>query len=146
MKSTSDGFTLLEMIVTLALMSLALAVVLPVVTSRNGTSLDATAAEIAGVIRLSRSKAIAQNQTQSLFINLAQRTISDGRRVELLQIDPAYGIVASFGRETGNAGEPSYRFFADGQTTGGKVEISKDGQRRVVAINWVTGAVTVGTP
>jgi general secretion pathway protein H len=146
MKTNDDGFTLLEMIVTLALMSLALATVLPSVMGSRGNSIDATASQIAAVMRLAQSRAISQNLSQTLVVDVGKRTLDSGQHASLLHIAEDYDMKVTFARGTDGGGSPAFVFFADGQTTGGKVELSRKGDHRSIALNWVTGAVTVSTP
>ncbi len=146
MKSSEEGFTLLEMIVALALMSLVIATVLPSVVGRHSDSVDAVANQIASVLRLAQARATSQNLAQTVLLDLDRHIVESGQHQLLMDINPDYGITVSFGRNGTAGGMPSYTFFADGQTTGGKIELLHNGERRVVAINWVTGAVTVAKP
>src|SRR5438045_1542584 len=91
------GFTLIEMIVVLAILGFALVLIVGYKPPwSRGLDIDAGAAELAGQLRLARSEAIAGNQAVALDLDLAghryrlgnaaPRPLPAGLGVELLTV------------------------------------------------------------
>src|SRR6266851_4843445 len=73
------GFTLIELVVVLAIVALLLAIVLPFGLHRRGhDELASGAREIAGALRLARSRAILVNRPASFVVDVAIRFFPDG--------------------------------------------------------------------
>ena len=71
------GFTLIELIVTLTILGLALALIVGYKPPwSSGLGLRGTAAELASGLRLARSEAILRNQSIAFEIDLAGHVIS----------------------------------------------------------------------
>lgn len=138
------GFTLIEVIVTLAILGFALTLVVGYKPPwSSGLGLKGTAAELASGLRLARSEAIARNRSVAFDLDLeghryrigtaAARRLPTNLSLELLTIageghGPAAGDI---------------RFNPDGSSTGGRIVVA-DGQRRMaVGVDWLTGRVTV---
>src|ERR1700726_3744364 len=67
-----SGFTLIEVIVTLAILGLALALIVGYKPPwSSGLGLRGTAAELASGLRLTRSEAILRNQSTAFELNVA---------------------------------------------------------------------------
>lgn len=134
------GFTLLELLVVLVVMSLVIAAV-PIVMSGGlaGLELKAAAREVADTLRHARGRAIALNDDVVFAIDGAtgRYAVTPGGRGGVL----AEGTEVSVRPESA-AG--AVRFFPDGGSTGGRVTISRDGRRYELRIDWLTGQITVG--
>jgi general secretion pathway protein H len=140
----SSGFTLIEVIVTLAILGLALALVAGYKPPwSSGLALKGIAGELASGLRLARSQAIASNRSVSLDLDLighryrigtaAIRQLPSNLSIELLTIAGE--------RQAPNTGD--IRFNPDGSSTGGRITLA-DGQRRMaVGVDWLTGRVSV---
>ncbi len=133
------GFTLVELLVVLAVMSLAIAAV-PIVMSGgvSGLALKAAARDVADALRHARGRAIALNDEVVFSIDGAsgRYAVTPGTRGGVL----AEGTEVSVRPESA-AG--TVRFFPDGGSTGGRVTISRDRRRYDVRIDWLTGQVSV---
>jgi general secretion pathway protein H len=139
------GFTLLELIVVLVIISLASVFAAPLLTRPSGdATLIATAQKLADEMRLARASAIRDNAERTLTIDLARRRFwVDG----VTAASPiASGISVDFvtlQREQLSASEGCLRFFVDGSATGGNV-VLKAGKRTVsVDLDWMTGHASV---
>jgi general secretion pathway protein H len=146
MKSSSAewGFTLVEMLVVLALMSVLLAVSLPYARSAGEAQrLDAETRKLAALLSEARVTALSKGAEAVARFNLDERRadlVGGMRNVDLpdgfdLKVLTAANEIE--GREAG------IRFFPEGGSTGGKVIVSHMGKERVIAINWLTGAVVI---
>jgi general secretion pathway protein H len=144
-RATEAGFTLLELIVVLVILSLASVFAAPLLTRPAGDArLLATAQKIADEMRLARASAIRDNAERTLTIDLARRRFwVDG----VTRASPiAQGIAVDFvtlRQEQSSAREGRLRFFVDGSATGGNVVLSAAGRSVHVDLDWMTGHVSV---
>jgi general secretion pathway protein H len=138
------GFTLIEVIVTLAILGLALVLAVGFKPPwSSGLGLKATAAELASGLRLARSEAIANNRSVVLGLDLighryrvgagAERRLPGNISIELLTI-------AGERQETGIG---DIRFHPDGSSTGGRIALADGRQRMAVGVDWLSGRISV---
>jgi general secretion pathway protein H len=142
--SGDAGFTLIEVVVVLAVLGFALVLLVGYRSPwSKGFDIDSTAAELAGRLRLVRSEAIAGNRPVVLEFDLpgrryrggtaAPRALPTGLAIELLTV----------AGERPNAAGGGILFHPDGSSTGGRIVLA-DGTRRVaVGVDWLTGRVSV---
>jgi general secretion pathway protein H len=134
------GFTLIEMVVVLAILGLMLGLVLthgPVRSQR--IEIDAAARDIAGSLRLARSNAIAQNRLVTFNIDVAHGiTRTDNGPPHSL---PAY-LTLRVTAERGGA-VPGIRFAPDGSSSGGQIELLAHGRHVQIGVDWLTGRVRI---
>jgi len=139
------GFTLIELVVALAVAALLLAIVLPFGLHRRGhDELASGAREIAGALRLARSQAILVNRPASFVVDIengfwrppgatAARAVPAGSRISLFTAQ----------EEQRSASTGAIRFFPDGSSTGGGVALSLGSERYDILVDWLTGGVSV---
>ena len=140
----SAGFTLIEILVTLAILSLALALIVgqrPPWSSTMGVR--AAAAQIAAGLREARSEALAQNRPMSFDIDIAQhrfrvgsgpiRSLPGELNLELLTVSG----------ERRNAHTGGIQFNPDGSSTGGRISIADGRLAIAVGVDWLTGRVSI---
>lgn len=143
--NSTRGFTLVEMIVVVAILGLVLAMVaargplgLHTLTAR------AAANELASGFRQARARAIAGNRPVAVSIDLAGHRwrVGTDRPTELPR-DLDIAVLTVAGQSAGGTAA-DIRFLPDGSSTGGRVEL-KDGQRRMrIGVDWLNGRVSVG--
>jgi general secretion pathway protein H len=138
------GFTLIEVIVTLAILGLALLLITGYKAPWSTTlGLKGSAAELASGLRLARSQAIAGNRPVAVDLDLARRRyrVGDGPS-QALPKTVSMTMLTVVGENRGrNAGD--IRFNPDGSSTGGRIVLTQDGRRIAVGVDWLTGRVTV---
>ncbi len=138
------GFTLLEVVVVLAVLALGLGLLAARGPPRSAAlEIRAAAVELAQALRLARARAIARNAPAGLTLDLARRSWRvDGSPERALP--PAFALsVRAAGTETLGDRLGAIRFAPDGSSTGGWIEIS-DGRRRVqIGVDWLSGRVTL---
>src|SRR5260370_20890812 len=139
-----SGFTLIEVIVVLAILGLALVLVVGYKPPwSSGLGLKGTAAELASGLRLARSEAIASNRSVVLDLDLighryrvgtgAERRLPGNVSIELLTI----------AGEREGAGTGDIRFNPDGSSTGGRIALGDGRQRLAIGVDWLTGRISV---
>src|SRR5215207_1423692 len=130
MASGAPGFTLLEILVVLAILGLALVLVTGFRPPwSRGFDLDSTAAELAAHLRLVRSEAIARDRPVAFELDLANHQYRRGRAAARpLPRELLIELVTITGERQG-AAAGAIRFYADGSSSGGRIVLA-DGWRR----------------
>lgn len=139
------GFTLIEMIVVIAILTLAMTLIVGYRPPwSGGLGARGAAAELASAFRLARSEAISRDGPVSVVIDVAshryrigdgpERTFPPSLKVELLTVTSERSAI--------NAGE--IRFNPDGSSTGGRVTIGNGSRTLAVGVDWLNGRVSIG--
>ena len=137
------GFTLVEMLVVLAIMALVAAIAAPGLVSHYRTkSLETVAGEITMRLRLSRTSAIATARPRQVVVDLGSRLIRFGERDSLALPDDVKMTVTT-GQETVVAGRQTVlTFLPDGSASGMDIALEQKGRTARIAVNWLTGLST----
>ena len=139
------GFTLVELLVVLAIMTMMLVIAAPyAATALPGVSLTRAAHDVAAGLRTARSLAISRNRETAFRLDLAARrfTVDDGRAARTL--DGALDITLVTARaavEDDDVG--AIVFYPDGSSTGGRVTLALDERDYHVDVDWLTGRVSI---
>ena len=138
------GFTLLEILAVLALLGIALAVT---AFSLDGglerARLDATARDVAAALRHTRTRALVEHRPQWFTLDLnARNFVSPGRGPQDIPAGTTLHVTSA-AEDVEHAGQARIRFFADGSSTGGNIELSRKRRGVRIDVDWLTGAVAV---
>ncbi len=136
------GFTLIEIIAVVALVALATTVVLlSTTTGLEAARTRAASKELVTALRYTRTQAIVKRESQALTIDVENRTYeAPGRApVELPRQLELKLLTAAQEQVDDQVGR--IRFFPDGASTGGHVELIHGDARWRIDINWLTGEV-----
>lgn len=143
MRAPTAGFTLLEMLVVMALVAAASVLAMAAFgDGLRGARLHSAAKEVAAQMRFTRALAIASGVPQEFVVDPAARAwrAPKGRHGRL----PDTGeLVFTGARNLQGAGEGAVRFFPDGAATGGRVRLVANGGGWDVDVAWLTGEVQV---
>ena len=139
----SRGYTLMEVLVALAVIGMVLAAV-PLVAGgpRPGAEARAAAVELASALRRTRSGAIAGFRSEVFYLDTERRVYRVGSKGQDNPLPEGLAVSLYTARSElvdGHAGR--IRFFPDGSATGGRVTLAGGGHSYVVAVDWLTGAV-----
>lgn len=139
------GFTLLEILVVLVLLSMTYALVPPLfATGGSTTELKAGARQVAAGLRKARSLAIARREETTLTLDVEARNFflsGDGVRRKL----PHTATISVFTAqgEVADASSASIRFYPDGSSTGGRVTLAMGERKFDIDVDWLTGQVEI---
>ncbi len=139
------GFTLIELLVVFLIMTGVLAIGVSLMSGGTvGTSAEKDVRGLVSALREARSQSILRNRevvveistdsgTYGIANSEVQGRLESGATVSL--------VVASIEQTNENTG--GFRFFPDGSSTGGEINISGDTGAYVVKVEWLTGRVAV---
>jgi general secretion pathway protein H len=144
----SRGFTLLELLVVLAILALTLSFVAPTLSGRaTNTEVRAAALQIGSGLRLARSQAIgSQRETRFLLDLEAYRYRTDRQRGSRQLPDGLDIELTTSSKEIVSAEAGAIRFYPDGSSTGGRVIVRNERRVLHVDVDWFTGHVRVYEP
>jgi general secretion pathway protein H len=105
--------------------------------------LDASARDIVAALRHTRTRALVEHHPQWFTLDLNAHTFaSPGREPQGL---PAGTVlhVTSAAEDVQHPGEARIRFFPDGSSTGGNIELVRKNREVRIDVDWLTGAVAM---
>ena len=142
--TSASGFTLIEMLVVLAILGIALTLVIGYRPPwSKELDLEAIAAQIAGQLRLERSAAIASNKSTTVELDLKGHTYRAGDLPpEALPARLSVELLTVAGEQRGR-GAADIRFHPDGSSTGGRIVLGDGARRIAIGVEWLTGKVMV---
>ena len=139
------GFTLLELLIVIALMGIIAALVVPMFGGPVSTSeLRATARQLAAGLRLARSEAVSERRETFLVVDVAGKRFKVDRearehalpsKVDLKLFTAQSDLVSQ------NVG--SIRFYPDGGSNGGRITVASGARKFDVDVDWLTGRVAI---
>jgi general secretion pathway protein H len=147
-RSSQEGYTLLELLVVLAILAMVLGSATTLAT-RHSASLDikAAAAALAAELREARARAISKSQDALVTLDVDGREFwADGKSQHYaLDRDISMELVtAAPERLTDKIGR--VRYFPDGSSTGATITLALGTQRAVISVDWLTGVSKIVSP
>jgi general secretion pathway protein H len=139
------GYTLIELLVVLVIASLLLAVVPPMLSAAMpGAKVRSAARQLAASLRYARHEAITQRREVALTLDLEGRRYSVQDKARVSRLPDGLVLALTTGRaEVIGEQQGMIRFFPDGSSSGGRIEVASGEHRSTVDVNWLTGRVTV---
>ncbi len=145
MRIRPNGFTLLELLVVLALLALAYAMVPPMFNIGGSTAeLKAAARQVAAGLRKARSQAIASHGEATLTLDVESHSfvLSGDDKRRTLPRQAEISVYTAQG-EVVDATTAAIRFFPDGSSTGGRVTLAMGERKYLVDVDWLTGQTEI---
>jgi len=140
--SRDAGFTLIEMIVVLAVLGLVAGLVLARGPQRSA-ALDMRAATnaVAQVMRVARTRAIVSNRRVVVAFDPRAATLRIGTGAPRgLPAGVGMSVITTADLAGTQAG---IAFLPDGSSSGGRVELANGARHAQVGVDWLTGRVSI---
>ena len=145
MISRVRGFSMLELLVVLAIMALVTAAVMPMLGKGvSTTELKSAARSLASGLRLARSEAVSQHRQTFLVLDVA------GRRFKVDQDPKQYALprdvelkLFTAQKDLVDESVGSIRFFPDGGSNGGRITVASGERKYEVDVDWLTGRIAI---
>jgi general secretion pathway protein H len=142
--TAGSGFTLLELLVAIAILGFALVLIAGYKAPwSRAAALKATAAQLASGLRLARSEAILDNRSVTLALDLQRHSYRVGAgKPHPVPAQLSIKLLTIAGERT-DARRGDIRFNPDGSSSGGRITIAEGGRRIAIGVDWLTGRVQV---
>lgn len=140
----SDGFTLLETLLVLVLAALLLGAAASALS--EGPVLRQASRDVATSLRHARAQAVLRQQPVVWQMDIQAKRFwqEGGTAVAERTLHPAITARVNTSADlVKSKGQGGIRFYPDGSSSGGSVELALHGQTYKINVEWVTGRVTV---
>lgn len=141
-----QGFSLLELIVVMAIMALGFAFVAPnFAQTIDGLRFKSAVREVAAGLRQVRGIALSQSREAVFFMDVEKRLyrIDQQNKTHALPKSLELTLETTEAEITG-PDQGNVRFFPDGSATGGRIKFKWGTRKKRVDVNWLTGRITLG--
>ncbi len=137
------GFTLLELLVTMTVAGLMMAVVAPrLLDTVAHARLKASAVRMSVALRETRAAARKSDEPAILSVDPTGKDYVSVGRTYPLPFGQTVKLQSFQEKQDGSA--PIVRFLPDGSSSGGTLVFSNGDDRIQVAVDWLTGRISVG--
>lgn len=139
------GFTLLELVVVMALALILVALVPPMISAAiPGVELKAAARRVAAGLKLTREEAIRRGTAVAFTMDVEERVFKIDGPFPVTQLPESLDLkLLAAESEMRDDGIGAVRFFPDGSSTGGRVILSREARGFQVGVEWLTGRVVL---
>lgn len=140
------GFTLIEMLVVLVIASLLLLLVPPLFSkSVIRVSMNSQVDQLTTSLRRARSQAVAQSRSVPWIISVEDKSYQIGEKGDQKFLDDKLDVsLTTAESEVIGVGEKAaIRFYSDGGSTGGELLLTGGNFKKVIAVDWLTGLISV---
>ncbi|MDR2244249.1 MAG: GspH/FimT family pseudopilin [Burkholderiales bacterium] len=148
-RGNARGFTLLEMMVVLVLLTIIMAAALPILLGDgpSDSEMRSAARQLAAAARHARSEAVAQRRETLLVLDLENRRFKIDEDPREYQLSEAI-VLTLFTAQTDQVSDTigSIRFFPDGGSNGGRITVGageSSDHKYEVDVDWLTGRVAI---
>jgi len=141
------GFSLLELLVVLLILSAVATLMVPAIRTGTGTELKAAAYTLATALRRTRYQAINQHRSEALVLDVERRLFSIAGEPKPRRLPAELEISLFTARsELLNEHAGTIRFFPDGSSNGGRITLATPDRKLLIDVDWLTGIVRVIDP
>ena len=143
-RNRQSGLTLVELIVVLAILAVLTTLVSPALTSlMPGYHLRAAADDMIAQARRARSMAFSTNKPAGFFIDVSERqTFAEDKAPSTWPQDISVNVTSAKYLQRGSS-ISEIRFYPDGTSTGGLLELLSDGMAVTIRVDWFDGQISL---
>lgn len=140
-----QGFTLLEMLCVLAIVSILVSLVLPALPRGTSTAkLQSYAITTAALLKADRNAALRRHMDVATEVNATSRWIRSGATGRTIRFPDDVAVDTLLARRcNGRMFSSTITFFPSGLSCGGVISLSKAALGYEVRVNWLTGEVYI---
>lgn len=136
----SGGFTLVELLVVLVIIGLTLGLVSTSLSrSVSGAELRSAARNLAASLRYTRTQAILKKEEKVFLVDTENRSYTAPGREDVTLPEGMDVLLTTARSELTSEAVGGIRFFPDGGSTGGHVDLITKGREYRVNVAWLTG-------
>lgn len=144
-KRGNGGFTLLEMLVVVAILALTVTLSIPLIGRPNERlHTEQTARDMASMLKAARSEAARTGQNKQFVLDLSShdfwRDGADNRTA--FKKDMPVIMTAALSGETMKL-RGAVTFHPDGSSSGARIVIGHGDEQQIIEVDWLTGSITV---
>jgi general secretion pathway protein H len=138
----TSGYTLAELLVVLMILGLVTAIAAPRLTSRSEPALlNKDAALVSQLLRSAKIKARRTGISTRVLIDPDEKQLWMEGQEHSLHLDPALSLRAIGADAESSKNIIGIRFFADGMSTGGEIELGIGARVRKIEVIWANAEV-----
>lgn len=140
-----SGFTLLELLVVLAILALLLAVIPPMLPNAiDGAQIRSTQRELISSLRYAKNTAITTSEDVSFILDVKENSFSINDKKRQLSL-PANAELKLTTAKSAQLSETAgaILFYSDGSSTGGQIKLSQGEAVTYIDVDWLTGKISL---
>jgi general secretion pathway protein H len=140
----SSGFTLVELLVVMVIAALVLGLVGTSI-SRNisGAEMRSAAGKLTASLRYTRTRAILDKEETVFTVDTENRSYQAPKRDEVILPEGMKVALTTARSELTSENVGGIRFYPDGGSTGGFVELDANGRIYRINVAWLTGEASI---
>lgn len=142
-KKQSAGFSLIELLLALTIAGLVMAAAFPASKAlMSSMQYQSAVRDVASRLMAARLRAVRSGQFQDVIIKPQEHVLLAGGKTLVLPAALGYSVTSA--RELNRRGAGVIRFYPDGGSSGGDIELRRaSGAGSVVSVDWLLGRVRV---
>lgn len=138
-----DGFSLVELLVALALSALLASMVSAYVLRPSGTEARTTASEIVTMLRRARMSAINTQRPTDFVVDMQARTLRTNTASRVRSFPRTLSLMMVTGTTLRAAQTGRVRYFPDGSSSGGRITVTSEIESLDIDVDWLSGTISV---
>jgi general secretion pathway protein H len=143
-QTSTSGFTLVELMVVMVIIALVMGLVATSLSrSISGAEARAATRKVVASLRYTRARAVIDKTEQVFLVNTEERSyLAPGRK----QVNLPEGVdvtITTARSELTSEDVAGIRFFPDGGSTGGHIELTINDREYRINIAWLTGEASL---
>jgi general secretion pathway protein H len=141
-RKVCSGFTLVELLVAITIAGLVMTAAVPAsVRFYESMQYRQAIRDVITTLAAARYRAIHTGKAQDIVFNTDTKVLQLGSDTQ--QLPPKINIVVHTAREVNREGEGVIRFYPEGGSSGGDIDIAKpNGSGVKISVDWLVGRVS----